>query len=162
MEQLALATGTIVAGVFACVAWFWGSNLVLDLVWPPRGPQAGRNITRANLVRPWLFIGPAVACLGLYLFYPVLNSAARSLMDAGSRDWVGFDNYRWLIADAKFRESMANNLLWLLIVPAASTFLGLVAAQVTDRIRWGNLAKSLIFMPMAISFVGAGVIWKFI
>ncbi|MBD3788010.1 MAG: sugar ABC transporter permease [Sphingomonadales bacterium] len=162
MEQLVLAAGTIVTGVFACVAWFWGSNLIVDLLWPPRGPEAGRNITRANLVRPWLFIGPAVAFLGLYLVYPVLNSAARSLMDAGSQSWVGLDNYRWLIADAKFRESIANNMLWLLIVPAASTFLGLIAAQVTDRIRWGNLAKSLIFMPMAISFVGAGVIWKFI
>ncbi len=162
MEQLAYATGTIVAGVFACVAWFWGSNLLLDLIWPPRGPQAGRNITRANLIRPWAFIGPAVLFLGLYLVYPVLNSAARSLMDAGSREFVGLDNYRWLAGDAKFRESIANNMLWLLIVPAASTFLGLIAAQVTDRIRWGNLAKSLIFMPMAISFVGAGVIWKFI
>lgn len=162
MEQLAFATGTIVAGVFACVAWFWGSNFLLDLAFPPRGAQAGRNITRANLIRPWLFIGPAVAFLGLYLVYPVLNSAARSLMDAGSREFVGLDNYRWLLGDAKFRESIANNLLWLLVVPAASTFLGLIAAQVTDRIRWGNLAKSLIFMPMAISFVGAGVIWKFI
>ena len=162
MEQLAYATGTIVAGVFACVAWFWGSNLLLDTLLPPRGVHAGRNIGRAGLIRPWLFVGPAVLFLAVYLVYPVINSAARSLMDAGSREFVGLDNYRWLAGDAKFRESIGNNMLWLLVVPAASTFFGLIAAQITDRIRWGNLAKSLIFMPMAISFVGAGVIWKFI
>ncbi|MCT2538617.1 carbohydrate ABC transporter permease [Sedimentimonas flavescens] len=162
MEQLLFAGGTIVAGVFGCVAWFWGSNWVLDSLYPPRGEDAGRNILRANMIRPWLFIGPAVLFLALYLVYPVINSAWRSLMDADSRDFVGLDNYRWLMGDAKFRESIFNNMLWLLVVPAASTFFGLLAAQVTDRIRWGNAAKSFIFMPMAISFVGAGVIWKFI
>lgn len=75
---------------------------------------------------------------------------------------MGLANYEWLVNDTKFRESIRNNFLWLLVVPAASTFFGLVAAALTDRIRWGNLAKALIFMPMAISFVGASVIWKFI
>ncbi|MEL7459315.1 MAG: sugar ABC transporter permease, partial [Pseudomonadota bacterium] len=59
-------------------------------------------------------------------------------------------------------EAMRNNMLWLIVVPAMSTAFGLLAAQLTDRIGWGNLAKSLIFMPMAISFVGAGVIWKLV
>ncbi|MDM7255558.1 MAG: sugar ABC transporter permease, partial [Paracoccus sp. (in: a-proteobacteria)] len=77
-------------------------------------------------------------------------------------NWVGMRNYSWLAGDAKFHESIRNNILWLLVVPAASTGFGLIAAQLTDRIRWGNIGKSLIFMPMAISFVGAGVIWKFI
>ncbi|MCE8470258.1 sugar ABC transporter permease, partial [Rhodovulum sulfidophilum] len=67
-----------------------------------------------------------------------------------------------LAADPAFRTAVLNNLLWVLVVPAASTFLGLVAAQLTDRIRWGNIAKSIIFMPMAISFVGASLIWKFV
>jgi alpha-glucoside transport system permease protein len=162
MEQLGFAAGTIIAGVFGCVAWFWGTNMLLDWALPPRGPQAGRNINRANLIRPWLFVGPALLCLGVYLVYPVVNSVWRSLHDAAGQNWVGLDNFRWLLGDAKFRESIFNNMLWLLVVPALSTLFGLIAAQVTDRIRWGNLAKSLIFMPMAISFVGAGVIWKFI
>lgn len=157
-----LAGGTILGGVFACVAWFWGSNLLLDLVWPPRGPRAGTNILRANMVRPWLFIGPAILFLGLYLVYPVFKSALMSFQDSDARQFVGLANYQWLLADEKFRESIFNNMLWLLVVPALSTFFGLLAAQLTDRIRWGNLAKSLIFMPMAISFVGAGVIWKFV
>ena len=61
-----------------------------------------------------------------------------------------------------FRQSMFNNLLWLVFVPAMSTFFGLVIAALTDRIWWGNIAKSLIFMPMAISFIGASIIWKFV
>lgn len=162
MEQLLLASGTILGGVFVCVAWFWGSNLLLDLIWPPRGPKAGRNILRANMVRPWLFIGPAILFLGLYLVYPVFKSALMSFQDSDARRFVGLANYQWLLADSKFRESIFNNMLWLLVVPALSTFFGLLAAQLTDRIRWGNFAKSMIFMPMAISFVGAGVIWKFV
>ncbi|HIC65798.1 MAG: carbohydrate ABC transporter permease [Paracoccus sp. (in: a-proteobacteria)] len=162
MELLWLASGTIIIGVFGCVAWFWGSNMILDAVYPPRGAAAGRNIRRAGQIRPWLFLGPAILFLSLYLVYPVLDSLWRSLNNANGSRFVGFSNYTWLAGDSKFRESMLNNLLWLLVVPALSTLFGLIAAQLTDRIRWGNIGKSLIFMPMAISFVGAGVIWKFI
>ncbi|PTV97018.1 maltose ABC transporter membrane protein /trehalose ABC transporter membrane protein /sucrose ABC transporter membrane protein [Rhodobacter aestuarii] len=162
MEQLMLAGGTILTGVFACVAWFWGANFVLDTLYPPRGPNIGRNILRANMIRPWLFIGPAILFLGVYLVYPVFKSTLMSFQDSDAKAFVGFANYNWLLSDAKFRESIFNNLMWLLVVPAASTFFGLIAAQITDRIKWGNFAKSMIFMPMAISFVGAGVIWKFV
>jgi alpha-glucoside transport system permease protein len=162
MEQFVLASGTIVAGVFGCVAWFWGSNMALDAVYPARGAGAGQNMRRAAAIRPWLFLGPAILLLGAYLVYPVLNSAWRALHNADGSNWVGMGNYRWLLADGKFHESLGNNMLWLVTVPALSTLFGLIAAQLTDRIRWGNVAKSMIFMPMAISFVGAGVIWKFI
>ena len=57
MDLLWLAVSTIVIGVFGCVAWFWGSNWVLDAIYPPRGPKAGDNIRRANVIRPWLFLG---------------------------------------------------------------------------------------------------------
>ena len=162
MELFWLAISTIVIGVFGCVAWFWGSNMVLDAIYPPRGENAGDNIRRANQVRPWLFLGPALLFLGLYLVYPVIDSLWRSLHNADGSRFVGGSNYSWLLGDGKFRESMRNNMLWLLVVPALSTLFGLIAAQLTDRIKWGNIGKSLIFMPMAISFVGAGVIWKFI
>lgn len=162
MELFALATRTIVTGVFGCVAWFWGSNLILDLIFPPRGANAARNIRRANLIRPWLFLGPAILLLALYLVYPIFYSLWLSLQDATGRSYVGLDNYRWLARDGDFQGTILNNILWLLVVPAASTLIGLVAAQLTDRLAWGSIGKSLIFMPMAISFVGAGVIWKFI
>ena len=162
MEQVLTALATIVVGVFGCVAYFYLSNIALDAVFPPRGPKAGKNINRASAIRPWLFLGPAIILLSLYLVYPVFNSIWLSFHDASGEEFIGLDNYIWMIGDDKFQESMRNNILWLIVVPAASTFLGLIAAAVTDRIRWGNLAKSMIFMPMAISFIGAAVIWKFI
>ncbi len=162
MHQLAYALLTIVAGVCACVAYFYFSNILLDRVFPAHGANAGSNISRANAIRPWLFLGPALAIVGVYLVYPVFNSVLLSFRDPAGDVYVGTQNYAWLIADGKFRESFRNNMMWLVVVPAASTLFGLIAAALTDRIRWGSIAKSLIFMPMAISFVGAAVIWKFI
>ena len=162
MELFWLAISTILIGVFGCVAWFWGSNMILDRIYPPRGPNAGDNIRKAGQIRPWLFLGPAILFLGVYLVYPIFDSLWRSVHNARGTDFVGGSNYAWLLNDGKFRESMRNNLVWLLVVPALSTLFGLIAAQLTDRLKWGAIGKSLIFMPMAISFVGAGVIWKFI
>ncbi|MBS8260859.1 sugar ABC transporter permease [Roseibium polysiphoniae] len=162
MEQLLLALVSMAAGVGACVLYFWGTNKILDGIFPARGQNAGRNILRANSIRPWLFLGPAIALLTLYLIYPVINSVILSFYGPSGQSYVGTANYSWLFSDAGFRESLRNNLLWLFVVPAASTFFGLIAAALTDRISWGNIAKSLIFMPMAISFVGASVIWKFV
>ena len=133
------------------------------MLFPATGKNAGRNINRANMVRPWLFLLPAMIALGLYLAYPVFATLWYSMTDRDAGNaFVGFDNYRQMFAEPKFWEAMNNNMLWLIIVPAASTAFGLLAAQLTDRIKWGNFAKSLIFMPMAISFVGASVIFKLI
>lgn len=162
MEQFGMAAVTILVGVFGCVTYFYLSNLLLDRIYPATGPRAGANINTANRIRPWLFLLPALLLLMVYLVYPVFVSVYLSFMDATGENFVGADNYIWLVNDGKFRESMVNNLLWLVFVPAASTFFGLVAAAVTDRIRWGNFAKAMIFMPMAISFVGAAVIWKLV
>ena len=157
---------TIVIGVGGCIAYFYFSNIFIDKVlFPPRGPNAGRNINRANMVRPWLFLLPALLALGLYLAYPVVETLRLSLTErvrGGGYEFVGLDNYRQMLREPKFWEGFNNNLLWLIVVPAASTAFGLLAAQLTDRIKWGAVAKSLIFMPMAISFVGAAVIFKLI
>ena len=154
----------ILIGVGGCIGYFYFSNRVLDtVIFPPTGDKAGRNINRANLIRPWLFLAPAIAALGLYLGYPVFETLRLSLTDrdAGGA-FVGLANYQQMANEPKFWEAMRNNLLWLIVVPATSTGFGLLVAQLTDRIRWGNIAKSLIFMPMAISFVGAAVIFKLI
>ncbi|MEM5471577.1 sugar ABC transporter permease [Hoeflea sp. AS60] len=155
---------TIIVGVGGCVGYFYFSNQFLDRVlFPASGKNAGRNINRANQIRPWLFLFPALFALGLYLAYPVFATLWLSLTDrdAGGA-FVGFDNYAQMFSEPKFWEAMRNNMLWLVIVPAFSTGFGLLAAQLTDRISWGGIAKSLIFMPMAISFVGAAVIWKLV
>ncbi len=154
---------TIVIGVGGCVGYFYASNLILDkVIFPVQSKNPGRNINRANMVRPWLFLFPAMSALSLYLLYPVVGSFWRSLFNRSGDTFIGFGNYGALAADSTFQTAFLNNLLWMLVVPAASTFLGLLVAQLTDRIRWGNIAKSLIFMPMAISFVGASLIWKFV
>ena len=155
---------TIAIGVGGCVGYFYLSNQILDrFIFPARGSHAGRNINRANMVRPWLFMLPAILALGLYLAYPVVETLRLSVTDRSlDGAFVGLANYSQMVSEQKFWEAMRNNMLWLIVVPAASTAFGLLAAQLTDRIAWGNIAKSLIFMPMAVSFVGASVIFKLI
>lgn len=155
---------TILLGVGGCLAYFYFSNQFIDKVlFPAKGVNAGRNINRANIVRPWLFLAPALFALSLYLAYPVFATLWYSLTDRDKGNaFVGLANYYQMMDDPKFWEALKNNMLWLIIVPAASTAFGLLAAQLTDRIGWGSIAKSMIFMPMAISFVGAAVIFKLI
>jgi alpha-glucoside transport system permease protein len=154
---------TIIIGVGGCVGYFYFSNMLLDkVIFPAKGANTGRNINRANQVRPWLFLFPAMFALGLYLAYPVVGSFWRSLFDRSGANFIGLGNYIDLFGEGTFRTAVLNNLLWVLFVPAMATFLGLLVAQLTDRLSWGNIAKSLIFMPMAISFVGASLIWKFV
>ncbi len=154
---------TILIGVGGCVAYFYVSNFVLDrFIFPAKGANIGRNINRANAVRPWLFLFPAIFVLGLYLVYPVVGSFIRSLYGRNPDVFVGLGNYTQLFGSSDFQIAFLNNLGWVIVVPAASTFLGLLAAQLTDKLSWGSFAKSMIFMPMAISFVGASLIWKFV
>jgi alpha-glucoside transport system permease protein len=164
MERVAGALVTVVIGVGGAILYFYLSNRILDAIFSARGkgPKAARNQKIASTIRPWLFLGPALIALILYLVYPVVDSIRLSLFDRTGEVFVGLQNYVWAVNDTQFRESVFNNILWLLVVPALSTFFGLVIAFLTDRIWWGNIAKTLIFMPMAISFVGASVIWKFI
>ena len=164
MHPALLGLVTIVIGVGGCLAYFYLSNLILDRVlFPASGPNAGRNINRANQIRPWLFVFPALFALLLYLGYPVFETLRLSLTDRSQGGaFVGAANYTQMMSEPKFWEAIRNNMLWLIVVPAASTAFGLLVAQLTDRISWGNVAKSLIFMPMAISFVGASVIFKLI
>ncbi|PYE46575.1 maltose ABC transporter membrane protein /trehalose ABC transporter membrane protein /sucrose ABC transporter membrane protein [Rhizobium sp. PP-F2F-G20b] len=165
MQQLLMAVVTMVAGVLACAAYFYGTNLILDLIFPSKGrsgAKASRNLRISNAIRPWLFLFPALFAMTIYLIYPVISSVWLSFHDRAGQNFVGGANYAWMINDGEFRQSIFNNFLWLLVVPALATFFGLIIAALTDRIWWGNIAKTLIFMPMAISFVGASVIWKFI
>ncbi|MBW8787392.1 MAG: sugar ABC transporter permease [Rhizobium leguminosarum] len=163
--QIVTALGVVVVAVVACSAYFYFSNKILDLALPVKDGDiraASRNLNRRALVRPWLFIGPALFLLIVYLVYPVVATFILSFYDRAGLQFVGLANYKWALGDREFRQSIFNNILWLAVVPAACTFFGLVIAVMTDRIWWGNIAKSIVFMPMAISFVGASVIWKFI
>ena len=149
----------IIIGVSGCLAYFYLSNQLLDKVlFPPRGENAGRNINRANIIRPWLFSFPVIFLGVVYLIYPLFETLRLSFTD---RDlggaFVGLANYQEMFSQKRFLEAMRNDILWLTVVPTASTARGLLVALLTDRIAWGNIAKTFIFMPMAYSFVGASM-----
>ncbi|MBX4892755.1 carbohydrate ABC transporter permease [Rhizobium bangladeshense] len=165
LSQIVSALVVVFVAVVACSAYFYFSNKILDLALPVSDGDvraASRNLNRRAVIRPWLFLGPALFLLFVYLVYPVVATFILSFYDRTGLQFVGIANYKWAIGDREFRQSIFNNILWLAVVPAACTFFGLVIAVMTDRIWWGNIAKSIVFMPMAISFVGASVIWKFI
>ena len=156
----------IVGGVGALIFYFWGTNALLDWIWGDRFDKDGR-LTRSSektreAIRPWLFVLPAMILLFVYLVFPAFTTLDLSFRDEAGREFVNIRNYSWAIQSPDFHESIRNNILWLLFVPFASTAFGLVVAVLADRVRWESLAKSIIFMPMAISFVGASIIWQFI
>lgn len=174
MERVFSGLIAIVVGVGAMALYFWGSNLILDRALPDRRDAQGEFISREKArerIRPWLFVGPALLILFFYLVYPVIQTTILSFQyeatvvnDLGNEVRevrYGWNNYARALGDDVFWQSVQNNLFWLIIVPAFSTIFGLLVAVLADRVAWGNVAKSLIFMPMAISFVGASVIWKF-
>ncbi len=157
MEIFALIL-TIFIGLLCFVIYFGLSNFILDYLLIYKN----HSFVYENSIRVLIFIAPAFIVLFVFILYPVFETVRLSFYDKFGREFVGLYNYLWAINDPNFRRSILNNLGWLLIVPTLSTFFGLVIANLTDRIWWGTIAKSIIFMPMAISFVGAGVIWKFI
>ncbi|MCL4515848.1 MAG: sugar ABC transporter permease [Firmicutes bacterium] len=114
--------------------------------------------------RGWgaLFAGPALLLVGLYLVYPTMNTIYLSFLDQRSEHFVGLDNYARILTSEATLSAFRNNLLWLAVFTVGTVVLGLMLAVLTDRIKYEAVAKSIIFMPMAISFAGAGVIWKFV
>ena len=149
---------TVLAGIFFFIIYFRLFNFILDYIIKYKIISHRYE----NSIRSIIFIAPAFLVLFTFILFPVFETIRLSFYDKFGREFIGFNNYLWAIKDTEFRRSILNNLGWLLIVPTLSTFSGLVIANLTDRIWWGTIAKSIIFMPMAISFVGAGVIWKFI
>ena len=149
---------TVLVGILVFVLFFHVSNILLDYF----GQRSSKIFKLENSLRVIIFIAPAFIVLFVFIIYPVFETIRLSFYDKIGKEFLGWSNYAWAIKDPDFRRSILNNFGWLLIVPTLSTFFGLVIANLADRIWWGSIAKSIIFMPMAISFVGAGVIWKFI
>jgi alpha-glucoside transport system permease protein len=144
----------LVLGVFGIFFLYWGMNRLVDML-PERYGES---------VRPYVFVGPCLVILGVYLVYPVLNTLWLSFLNASSDSFVGIDNYRFVFTDADMLRSIRNTFGWVIIVPIFGTSIGLLFAVLVDRLsrRKEAIAKSLIFMPMAISFAGASVTWRLI
>lgn len=109
-----------------------------------------------------LLIGPALLVLLLILIYPTVRTVIISFLDQELESFVGLKNYIYSFTNRSMLISFRNNLMWLIIFTAVTVGLGLILAVLTDRIKYEKITKSIIFMPMAVSFVGAGVIWKFV
>lgn len=152
MAQLLSALAAILLCLGACLGWLALSGRLLDRLLPGR----------AALVRPWLFLAPAGLLVAICLVQPLLVTVWLALHGPDGTEFLGLGNFRRLAADTQFRAALLTTLLWLAVVPTAATGLGLGLAGLTDRLRGGTLARLLIFLPMAIGFVGAAVIWKFV
>ena len=115
---------------------------------------------------PWIWLAPALIILGIFLVFPTVDTIRRSFFDASSENFVGFDNYQFIIDNpqslvADTHAALLNNVLWIVLFTTVTVSLGLVFAVLTGRVRYESIAKSGVFIPMAISFVAASVIWRF-
>jgi alpha-glucoside transport system permease protein len=152
-NRLLVAGVAIAVGVGGVFALFWGMNRIIDLL-PDRLREG---------VRPYVFVGPALVILSVFLIYPVIYTVMLSFRDRSGQEFVGLENYRFVFQDEGMLRSMRNTALWIVLVPLVAVSVGLVFATLADRLRRGEaVAKSLIFLPMAISFVGAAVTWRLI
>ncbi len=111
---------------------------------------------------PWLYVAPALTILIAYLVYPTVMTLYYSFLDRRSQAFVGWANFRWAFTSSVMRTALRNNLIWLVVFTAVTVGLGLLLAVLTDRVPYETAAKTAIFLPMAVSFAGAGVIWKFV
>ena len=110
----------------------------------------------------WFFVGPTFLLLLLGLVYPAVRTVIRSFFDAAGKAFIGVDNYTAIFTSPDQLVVLRNTVLWVLVAPVVATVVGLVYAIIVDGARGEALAKSLIFLPIAISFVGASIIWKFV
>jgi alpha-glucoside transport system permease protein len=127
------------------------------LLFIDRAPKRGQE--KWQLVG---FLGPAVLLLAVGLVVPAIRTLVLSVKNGDSTRWVGLANYTWMLSQDSILHILRNSLLWVFFVPLLASGIGLIYAVLVDRTRLEGVAKSLIFMPMAISFVGAGIIWKFV
>jgi alpha-glucoside transport system permease protein len=112
-------------------------------------------------LRPWLWVMPALLCLAVFWLYPVVNTISLSVRNANSTDFVGLSNFVYVFTDGTMLSALRNNVVWLVVFTLLTVGGGLLAAVLTDRVKYESAAKSIIFLPMAISAVGTGVIWRF-
>jgi alpha-glucoside transport system permease protein len=132
------------------------------------------KIMKQGTLTPWLYLLAALVIMLLFIVYPTIRTVTLSLRDKtgaqsatvdcvpGEPCWGVLENYRYALTNSEMLQALRNNALWILLMVPGTVGAGLMFAVLTDRVRYERLAKTVIFLPMAISFVGAGVIWKFV
>ncbi len=119
-------------------------------------------VGRSGSISPWLWLLPAFIFAGVFLIYPIIDTLRLSVLNANSTSFVGIDNYKSVFTTPLTQNVMLNNLLWIVLFTLLAVGLGLLFALLAGRVRYEAAAKSMIFIPMAISFVAASVIWRFV
>jgi alpha-glucoside transport system permease protein len=144
----------IIGGVGLALLLYYVLNKLVEAL-PPKWEER---------LKPWVFIAVAVAAIGLFLIYPAVRTIILSFANATSTAWIGLENYTDLLTSRDFQITLGNTLLWIAVVPAVVVALGLAIATLADRLgpQSEKLSKSIIFLPLAISGVGAATIWRFI
>lgn len=144
----------IVVGVFGIFALYYGMDALTNLL--PEGLRES--------VRPFVFVGPALVILSVFLVYPAVSTTILSFKDNAGQSFVGLDNYTDIFTNSETLEAIRNSFIWVIVVPVAAVGIGLAFATLADKLgrRAEAFSKSIIFMPMAISFVGAAIVWRFI
>jgi alpha-glucoside transport system permease protein len=152
-NRLIVVLVAIAVGVVGVFFVFWAMDQVVD--WLPKGIR--------ETFRPYVFVGPALVLLSVFLIYPVINTIILSLKDSQGHSFVGLENYGFVFTDDSMLRALRNTAGWMILVPLVAVSVGLAFATLADRLRHGEaVAKSLIFLPMAISFVGAAVTFRLI
>jgi alpha-glucoside transport system permease protein len=149
IAKLLLAAIALAVGVGGIWLLFLGVGSLVSLLEPKWRDR----------ILPWVFVGPALALLAVFLVYPAAGTVLRSLQDETGT--FTFANFAVLL-EPEFTAILRNNLIWLVVGTAGSVVLGLVFAGLFDRVRREAVAKTIVFLPLAISLVGASVIWQFV
>ena len=116
---------------------------------------------RRPAFRPWLWLAPGFAFLFAYLIYPTVSTLFLSLQNANSTEFIGLNNYTRLLGQGSFWQTILNTTLWIVFFAGVVVVIGIVLAVLADRVRYESVVKAFVFVPLAISFVAAGVIWNF-
>jgi alpha-glucoside transport system permease protein len=147
-SKVILAVVALAVGIGGIWALFIGANALVERLgagWRQR-------------VLPWVFVGPALLLLGVFLVFPSVSTVATSFTEDGG----AAENFGFVLTDADMLVALRNNVLWLVLATGGSVAIGLVIATLVDRVKREALAKTFIFLPLAISMVGAAVIWRFV
>jgi alpha-glucoside transport system permease protein len=152
--KLINAVLAVLAGIGGALALYWLLNKLAEIM--PGNVE--------HRIKPYLYILPAYLAITIYLIYPTIDSVIKSFQDRTSEEWVGLQNYTDLLTDSGFQQTILNTVLWMLFVPAACIVIGLAVAVLADRLNPNGekFTKTIIFLPMAISAVGAATVWSFI
>ncbi|KUN59638.1 ABC transporter permease [Streptomyces canus] len=128
----------------------------------PASPKSRKSVTGTRRIVAAMFLLPALVLLGALVVYPIGYSIVRSFYNQSGDGFAGIDNYKALFTDDGIRTALKNNIIWVVFAPTIATALGLVFAVLTERVRWGTAFKLVVFMPMAISMLAAGIIFRLV